>query len=453
MNQCYKTLCLGLTIAGLAMSSVALQAAKPVSKDPKANNILVIVADDFGVDIPGIYGEAGQVAPTPNIDALAAEGVLFRNAWSNTVCSPTRATIQTGRYGFRTGVRWVTFPSSSAENALKLDEFIIPEALDSRSYAHAAIGKWHLSTIDTGGADGPNMAGYSHYSGALYNIGNYFNWPRTLNGITENTQTYATTANVNDALAWINTQESNRPWFMWLAFNAPHSPFHVPPPDLHNFEQIKGLTTCPDVAICYRAMVEAMDKEIGRLLSALPVKVRKRTTVIFVGDNGTPSPVTIPQTNRNKFTLYEGGINVPLIISGAGVENPNRESAALVNTTDFYATILEMAGVDVATVPTLSPLDSISLKPILDDTFTGTSLRQYAYSEVATPFGSMNDGRTIRNQRYKLIQFDDVTFIDEFYDLGLDPEESNNLIVTGMTTEEQTVLADLTNQLVLLTGQ
>src|SRR5207237_8416153 len=137
----------------------------------------------------------------------------FRNAWGYPTCSPMRATANTGRYGFRTGVGYAGTP-------LPFSEIIIPQALDANpgnTYTHAAIGKWHLG----GGASGPNVHGYSHFAGAMENINNYFNWIRIVDGLGAPTMTYATTANVNDALDWINAQTT--PWFMLPAFNAPHA--------------------------------------------------------------------------------------------------------------------------------------------------------------------------------------------------------------------------------------
>lgn len=427
-------------------------------------NILVIVADDLGVDMLKVYGEgfekacdvngnecttdddcddAGEVCqenlpPTPNIDALRANGILFRNAWANPTCSPMRATVQTGRYGLRTTVGF-------AGNPLPLEEIIIPEVLTQQPgviprYAHAAIGKWHL-----GG--GPNDHGYSHFAGTQQNIGDYFEWQRIVNGVADDLMEmeYATTVNVDDALGWIGQQ--TKPWFMWLAFNAPHTPIQAPPGGLHSYHgMIRPALPVPDEEgthpicedpyrrLCYEAMIEALDTEVGRLLgSLLEEGVLNNTLIIFVGDNGTWGEVTVPpfDPTHAKFKLYEGGINVPLIISGAGVTNPGRESSALVNTTDLFATILETAGIDVANaLPEGLLLDSVSLVPIINDP-PSDSLRAFVFSDQFRQRGSnINDGVTIRNQDgFKLIRFTNppTTNTVEFYDLLDDPFEKKDL--------------------------
>jgi len=298
------------------------------------DNILVILADDLGVDLVGAYAEGADLPPTPNVDGLAADGVLFRNAWSDPVCSPTRATILTGQYGFRTRVGFgVDFEAlEPGVDALSRTELTIPEMLDAftdGAYAHSAFGKWHLGTSGVGDLASPNEAGFSHYAGALSNFEppeGYYDWTRVEDGVATPETSYATTVNVDDALAWIAT--APEPWFCYLAFNAPHSPFEVPPAALHTVDVSSGTTR-----VVAKAMVEAMDTEIGRLLAGISAT----TTVIFLGDNGTSPGVVFPPftPDKAKGTLFEGGINVPLIVRSPVVTVPGSESQALVNTTEF----------------------------------------------------------------------------------------------------------------------
>jgi arylsulfatase B len=195
---------------------------------------------------------------------------------------------------------------------------------------------------------------------------------RRRNGADQRTSsTYATTDTTNDALAWINARGSN-PWFAWVAYNAPHSPFHKPPSDLHTYDtEVSGWNTLPIGAnqrTHFNAAIEALDTEIGRLLSSMTPTVLANTWVIFVGDNGSPPQVVQDPfgSTHAKNTLYEGGVRVPLLISGPGVVSPDRESSDLVHAVDLYSTILEMAGIDVAaTQPAVKPIDSESLMPQL----------------------------------------------------------------------------------------
>jgi len=269
------------------------------------NNVLVMVMDDVGVDMLGTYCkpptdcQSIDFPLTPNIDALRTSGVLFRNAWSDPSCSPTRSTGQTGRYGFRTGIREVTFPVNSdpfstqlPRNELPRCEFTIPEVLalaPGPVPARAAIGKWHLGNSLNGGPLAPNEAGYPYYSGAFANIGSYFSWIKTINGrVVYGYDQFATTDNVNDASAWIRQQTG--PWFLWLAFNAPHSPYQAPPANLQNPARIlpvlPGQTCTGSNATrrqCYFSLIEALDKEFGRLKSEIGQQVLDHTTIILLG--------------------------------------------------------------------------------------------------------------------------------------------------------------------------
>ncbi|ETW93046.1 MAG: hypothetical protein ETSY1_40960 [Candidatus Entotheonella factor] len=459
-----------LSVIGLSCHALAMTvtpALTPVA-EPQRQNVLLILADDLGVDILEVYGEGNGFPVTPTLDRMANEGVLFRNAWATPKCSPTRATILTGRYGFRTGITGLV--TSTDLEALSPDEILIPEVLSYRTQTHepAMIGKWHLGNCLNGQRRGPNIAGFPHYAGSFANLlpssgQSFFEWDKTLNGRTSRSHTYATTDSVNDAVDWIH-QQNNQPWFLYLAFNAPHEPFQIPPHDLVSPSTLAQLpqdesgnpgpagTLCEgnDRRFCYLAMVEAMDAEIGRLLASIPPEVMAQTTVIFVGDNGTPKAVTrAPFTSEHaKNTLYEGGVNVPLIVYGAGVENPNRESAALVNTTDLFATTLELAtGQTIAEfLPDYIVHDSMSIVPILKDV-PDAAQRTYVYTELFHPTRTnvvRQFGYAIRNERYKLIRFT-TQERDEFYDLDADPFEQNNLLLNPLD-EGQTANHTALNQ-------
>ena len=447
-----RTLHIGPAVCALAVGVVCGPGASVVGA--QSENVLIIIADDLGVDVLQSYGEGSTFPPTPTIDMLRDTGVLFRNAWSDPVCSSTRATIQTGRYGFRTGVGDVV--DETDPEGLPFSETIIPEVLDlnpQRGYTHAAIGKWHLTSGPQGGDEGPNLSGYAHFSGFLYGqffpppLG-YFHWPKTENGETSSTRVYATTDNVNEAIEWINDQGES-PWFMWLAFNAPHSPLHAPPDELHSYDLPDDP---PDCLLYYQAMVEALDTEVGRLFASIPTRALERTNIIFLGDNGTPGQVTQPpfDPDRAKGTLYEGGINVPLIISGPQVTVPGSESAVLVNTTDLFATALEMMGVDVhASLPPDSVLDSLSLLPLLQGREFEPRLFVYAErfrDDQQTP----STGQTIGNDTFKLIRF--ALFPEEFYDLSVDPFETTDLLLGELDPVQQANYDELTSLLDDLIG-
>jgi arylsulfatase A-like enzyme len=223
-------------LGGLVSSGVVQRVAKKALPGP--GNVLLILADDVGVDGIGAYGVGGDLPHTPRLDQLAAGGVLFRNAWANPVCSPTRATIQTGRYSIRTGIGWIAEPAPTLIG-LPLSEVTLPEMLDlgtGGAWAHAAFGKWHLGDgPDVGGVFAPNLAGYYHFEGTLGNVTDYYDWTKVENGVvTQETGTYALSDQVDSALDWIAT--APEPWFCYVAFNSAHSPWHAPPPDLHSVD-------------------------------------------------------------------------------------------------------------------------------------------------------------------------------------------------------------------------
>jgi arylsulfatase B len=399
-------------------------------------NILLIIADDYGIDSSSLYNTTNTGAslpPTPNIAALAQGGMLFRNAYANPICSPTRACMMTGRYGFRTGIGDVIMGPGST--VLGSSEFTLPEAFAANpalGYQLASFGKWHLNNQ----ASSPNsVGGWPHFSGSLIGaIANYTNWTKTVNGVsTANYTNYATTDIVNDAVAWIQARGAN-PWFEWVAFNAPHTPFHKPPNSLcPHYTSLPG--SAADInarpRLYFEAMVEAMDTEIGRLLAAVN---RANTYVIFLGDNGTTREVAQPpyMATRSKGTLYEGGTRVPFIIAGPGLATPGQTNDTLVNAADVFGTVLEMAGINIAaTVPTNVTLDSQSLLPAL----SGTNLVRYGYAEKFGTNTATPDGRALRDGQYKLIQF--TTGAEEFYNLAADPYEATNLLAGTLSPTEQ----------------
>lgn len=402
------------------------------------HNTLLVIADDVGIDAVSAYGVGESPAATPTLDSLAADGVLFTHAYANPVCSAARATILTGRYSRRTGVGAVV--SHGLGTPLPLEEVTLPEVLEAEGVPTALIGKWHLGDARNGGDRGPNLAGFSHFAGHLWNIKppeSYFAWRRVVDGAAARSEVYATTANVDDALAWIRARSG--PWVCVLAFNAAHAPLHAPPAELHGVD-LEGRQRQQHSRLFLRAMVEALDRELGRLLDALGPGLRSRTNVVFVSDNGTASfAAAAPfSADRAKPTLYEGGVRVPLIVSGPAVKDPGREVDALVELVDLFPTVLELSGVgpEAAAAATGGrALDGRSLAPYLQSPGT-QPLRRHAFVErFGSSTGRPQDGVALRDSRYKLIRFDDPSR-EELYDLELDPNEQVDLLRRERSAEE-----------------
>ena len=400
-------------------------------------NILVIIADDLGADsFPLTASAAASKPPMPNISSLKNSGVLFTNAHSQPTCSPTRASMLTGRHPFRTGIGAQLTGATSPQ--LLTSEFTLPEAFAANAslgYSLAMFGKWHLNA-GAGTNDTPRtVGGWPYFAGTINGaLADYSAWTKVVNNVATATTAYATTDTANDVISFIQAQPSGTPWFAWAAFNAPHAPLHVPPSGLHSYGTPSTNRTM------YEAMCEALDTEVGRILSIVNLA---NTNVIFIGDNGTPANVIVTPYSaaHSKETIYEGGTRVPLIIAGPAVSSPNRTSTVPVHAVDLYATILEMAGIDViATQPSSNPVDSRSLMPVLLNTVDAdrTVFSQMFSSDLATSVS----GRVLTDSAgYTLLQFDDGH--EELFNVLTDGNQATNLLGTSITASAQSAYAAL----------
>ena len=401
-----------------------------------ASNIVFIIADDLGWDAFGNYpGIIGTKANTPTLDSLARNGITFTNYWVNPICAPTRASILTGKYGFRTGIGGVQTPLTTT---LQSTETIIQKYISdktSNKYATALIGKWHVSAATQ--LNAPENFGVGYYSGIfLGTVPNYYNWTQTSGGLQENITNYTTTYLVNQSASWI--QQQSKPFFLWLAFNAPHTPFHRPPLNLISDQSLvdNQSTINANPLPYYLASIEAMDSEIDRLISSLTPSQKENTIFVFMGDNGTPRQVAQEPylTNGSKNTLFQGGINVPLLVCGKNITRKDIVETALVQAPDMFATIADIAGAGTANYQ-----DGISIKPLFTD--ANASKRAFVYSEQFGNTSTLNDGYTLRNTNYKLIHLQ--SGIEYFYKLSTDPFEQTNLLSANLSSEAQQNLDQL----------
>lgn len=393
-----------------------------VSAQQTHPNLLLVIADDVGVDRINGYHDGALMATTPTLDSLRSVGITFTNAIAAPVCSPTRSAIMSGKYGVNNGVGGV--PGN-----LDLDQISIFKELATRTnsaYADAVIGKWHISSRPTD-PNHPLDHGADYFMGVMGGSpGDYFAWNRAENGTSTPSTEYVTSAITDASIDWVNDQ--TEPWFLWLAHPAPHSPFHVPPEGLYTIED-----TSDDVGK-YIAMIESVDHEVNRLLNNMTDSVRENTLVVFIGDNGTPNAnlQDYPE-RRGKGTLYQGGMRVPFIVAGAGVSRQGVREDALVHVTDIYATLLEVAGTDLPG----GIYNSHSFAHLFTPEREGTT-RNYNYNEITS---GNNPGWAIRNERYKLIKWDDGS--EEFYEVAVDSFELANLLQMTLSDEEAAVKADL----------
>jgi arylsulfatase A-like enzyme len=420
--------------AGLGLAATALSLAgcgggsdgdgittDPITPPTTAQpNILLVIADDMGVDASNQYSYSSDRPATPTLDALASAGIVFDNVWATPACTTTRATIITGQHGVHSGVDFV--PDVMDTSANTIQRYLGTNAA-SAAYQTAVIGKWHLAGGGNVSVSHPIDSGVGYYAGNIAGVlPSYTSWPLVENGVAATSTEYHTTKVTDLALSWVRQQ--SKPWFLWLAYSAPHDPFHLPPANLHRRTTLTGTTA--DIAArpreYYLAAIEAMDTEIGRLLAGLSAEVRANTIILFIGDNGSPAQVfdqAVFARGKVKGTVYEGGIRVPMIVSGKGVARSNVRESALINTSDFYATIANLAGNAVTQLN-----DGYSFVPLLQA--AGVGARSFNYSEYkATGF----EGWTVRDANYKLIQR--LTGEQELYDLRTDFKEEVNLLASG----------------------
>jgi arylsulfatase A-like enzyme len=393
-----------------------------------SKNILLIIADDIGVDNISVYAEQPNfTAQTPNIDTLASDGVLFRNTWANPKCSPSRASLLTGRHAFRHGV---THPGM--QGSLDSDEETIAEAVSSVGYQTALFGKWHLGNVY------PTDQGFDYFSGSLGNLESYFDWEKTQitsqgGELTSSVEAgYATQIVAEESLAWI--QQTTGPWFAQVAFHAPHSPHHVPPSNRFSHVTLSGdegdactmNANSDDVPDCYRASAEALDSFIGDLLAGIDADVLANTLIIFVGDNGTPGEAVVEEEGlpfyaaRAKGTVYEGGVNVPLIIGGGsnmGIDVT--EVSDNIQIQDIFSTVLAIAN----TTPTNATIDGQSLIGYIDTETSQPNARAFLFTEL-TASGEDIDRWAVSDGETKYIYNEET---EECYQLSSDPSEQQEL--------------------------
>lgn len=404
----------------------ALLAPSLTGLAPAQDNVLVILIDDVGVDRIAAYAEHPDPGVTPVIDELAATGVLFRNAWVHPGCTTTRASLLTGRFPSRHGLGTLVKPTDL--HGLPLSEITIPEMLRGGTdglYTSFAVGKWHLAgVLDT--MVHPLDQGFVRHAGTAGNIDSYYSWEKVVDGVPSQSTTYATSDVVDEALASI--QATAEPWFGWVSFQAAHQPYHWPPPELSSsFSGHEGSIAQ------HKAAIEALDTEIGRLLQGVDLD---DTTVFLIGDNGTPPDVTDApfDPEHAKGTTFEGGVNVPWIVTGSQVQHPGSESDALVLAVDLFATVAEIAGIDLQVELELVEHDSLSFLDVIRDPLA-EPVRSIAFTESFLPNGPGPYARRqlgIRDHRFKIVISESDTGTERnrygYYDLWNDPHEQENLI-------------------------
>ncbi len=412
-------------------------------------NIVFILSDDMGWNQPGFNG--GTAAKTPNLDRLAAEGLRLNEFYTHSVCAPTRAAFLTGRYAFRTWSDWRSEdfgkPSYLAKLGLELahndrgeptrrihaldsQERTIAEALKEAGYFTALLGKWHLGEWLPEHL--PMGQGFEHqYGHYAWGIDYYtktivhnaparfavYDWHRNQRPVQE--EGYVTDLIAAEAERVISDRkQDDRPFFMYVAFNAVHGPLNTPP----NYDG-----DADDPLAIRHAMLESLDSAVGRIDRAIHENgFRDNTLFIFTNDNGPVLEEMSKPFRGTKNTTFEGGVRQPAILRWPGHTKPGATKDGLMFVSDFYPTFITLAGGQHAQQ---RPIDGIDMTDML---FEDAASRR---NEIVFDVSGSVRLPTIRSGDFKLMG-------DALYNIKTDPTES-----TDVAPSNPTVVAELKSRL------
>jgi len=401
------------TVVVAALSSSGAMAPKP--------NIVVILADDLGYADVGFNG--CKDIPTPNIDSLAKHGVRCSNGYvSHPFCSPTRAGLMTGRYQQRFGhENNPTFLPEDTKVGLPLNQITVAQSLKDAGYKTIAVGKWHLGAAP---CFHPNERGFTDYFGFL---GGGHQYMSTAKGSAEYSvpllrnkeplehTEYMTDVLSREAAAYIRKYKS-QPFYLYLAYNAVHTPLQAPEKYLNRFPNITD-----ERRRTYAAMNSAMDDGIGLVLQALRENnLEQNTLIFFFSDNGGP-PYTVAPTHNdplrgNKGQVYEGGIHVPFVVQWLGRLPEGKVFDEPVCSIDVFPTAAALAG---AKVPSDRKIDGVNLMPYLLGEKSGAPHERLHWRTGGGTTWAVREGR------YKLVKMTEAG--PELYDLQADIGETKNI--------------------------
>lgn len=378
-------------------------------------DVVVFVLDDVSVYDIALYGGPVQM---PNLEVLAASGVTFSRAYANPMCMPSRRSLMTGSWAISGTGDECTSPGPQTPAP---SEVFLPEALPG--HTSGIVGKWHLGSEPLGGPWelAPISRGFDAWvAGHAGNVGacggsGYGSWVRVnasaggySSAIVNTYEPVAVRDNFN--VGWMGTAS---PKLAVVCSNLPHGPFHVPP---------GYSTTEAGQRPRYELMIQAWDEYFGDMLQRIDLET---TLVIVVGDNGTPSQVTTGDASKAKFTTYERGVRVPLVVAGCGVSG-GRVNGELVHIVDVFATAIEAGG---GTAPASR---SVSLGPILRDEAHPEPHQMVLVGHNWGVPGSKGNRAAVSSSGVKLRQEDldgdGVVDLEELYDLNSDPLEAANVI-------------------------
>lgn len=403
-------------------------AGVPAAEQPQQRpNVLIVITDDQGYGDFSLHGN--PYVRTPAFDRLARHGVQFDRFFVNSFCAPTRAALLTGRWPLRTGVFGVTHN----KEAMRPNEVTLAEVFRDAGYRTACIGKWHNGEQFPLTPAGQGFQEFFGFTNGHWN--NYFS-PTLLRGTqSEATNGYISDVLTDEAMNFI-TRSSQKPFFCYLAYNAPHSPFQVPDSYFDRFKQ-KGLD---DTVSAFYGMCENLDDNLGRLLKHLDsLRLTENTIVLFLTDNGGTAGVKLFNAGMRggKTSVHEGGTRVPLVIRWPAANWQPTNVRPIVSHIDLFPTLLDLCGMTLAS-SSERRLDGISLRPLLE----GNAQRWPA--RVLFTHNPIDENNkypgAVRTERYRLVReirgraggsaavANDASATPwQLYDMQQDPGESRDL--------------------------
>jgi arylsulfatase A len=440
-----KSLGIGAALLALPGPLLALPGRLGAEEMKKKLNFVFILIDDMGWKDVGCYG--GRFFETPNIDRLAAQGMRFTDGYSAcAVCTPTRASIMTGKYPARLHMDGhirpdlAPYPKGSGKllnpefkQWLEPSEVTIAEALKNGGYVSASIGKWHLGE-QSGPQYRPQNQGFSrvvlsqHHGDMeyFYPFVDNEKWPYA-GPLPGKPGDYLPDRLTDEGAKFIE-ENRDKPFFLYLSHWSVHDPHKAKKDKIAKYEEKEKAQGETEISPVYAAMVESVDESVGRVMAKLEeMDLTDRTVVIFMSDNGGLKSVTTMSPLRGQKSLYyEGGIRVPFIIKVPGMTKPGSVCHEPVISTDFYPTMLELAGLPPKPE---QHRDGISLVPLLKGSKSGLG-REAIYWHFPLYQGrGCTPCSAVRAGDYKLIEyFEDYRV--ELYNLRDDIGESKDLSKT-----------------------
>jgi arylsulfatase A-like enzyme len=424
-----KILAFSTTAIALIPFANAQTIAEATARKP---NILYIVADDLGWKDVGFNGCTDF--KTPNIDSLAAGGAKLSQFYVQPMCTPTRAALMTGRYPFRYGLQTIVIPTA-ADYGLDTTEWLMPQCLKEAGYKTAIIGKWHLGHADK--KYWPKQRGFDYQYGAMIGELDYFthdehgvlDWFRNNTPVRE--KGYTTTLLGDDAVKYINAQDATKPFYLYLAFNAPHTPYQAPKEYIDKHSDIADPTRRT-----YAAMVDCLDENIGKVVAALDKKgLRDNTLIVFHSDNGGTtnkmfsgqmadvSKINLPCDNGpyrdGKASLFEGGTRVCALANWPGHIKAGAVDG-MIHAVDMYPTLAKLAG---APTTKCKPLDGMDVWETISEN-KPSPRTEIMYN--LEPFRG-----AVRQGDWKLVWRTVLPSNVELYNIAEDPYEKNNVAGTN----------------------